>query len=95
MGQFGKDIASSVSHHAVHLWIAALESNISALLLPCCFSADGVESVGLEDPAAFLDDVEAVGVEVFEGVALAGGPADFYVDGFSLVEAEVEAEVVL
>ena len=63
-------------------------------LLPC-FSADGAEGVGLEDLAAFLDDVEAVGIEVLEGVDLAGGPADFDVGGLCLVEAEVDAEVVL
>src|SRR5271154_6650844 len=65
------------------------------ILLPCCFFAGAAEWVRLQDLAAFLDDVEAVGIEVLEGVDLAGGPADFDVSGFGLVEAEVDAEVVL
>ena len=65
------------------------------LLLPC-FSAGGAEGVGLEDLAALLDDVEVVCVEVFEGVHLAGWPADLdQVDFFRLVEAEMDAQVVL
>ena len=54
-----------------------------------------VISMVLRKFAAFLDDVEAVGGECGEFVDGAGGPADFDVGGGGLVEAEVDAEVVL
>ena len=45
------------------------------------------EVVGFEDFAAFFDDVEAVDVEVFECVDLAGGPANLeLVDFFGFAE---------
>ena len=46
--------------------------------------------------AAFFDDVEAIDGEIGEAVDLAGGPAHFDpIDDGSLVEAEVQAEIVL
>ena len=50
----------------------------------------------MEDFAALLNDVELVDVEVLEDVDLAAEPMDFYaVDFLGLVEAEVDAEIVL
>src|ERR1700756_5491623 len=49
---------------------------------------------GLEDLAAFFDDVEVVGREVMQSVLSAGRPGDLdRIGPYGLVETEVHAEV--
>ena len=62
-------------------------------MLDVCWSRSHGD--GLEDLAAFLNDVEMIRSEIGQLVGSAGGPANFDVGFCGVVEAEVDAEVVL
>src|SRR5437660_12263671 len=55
-----------------------------------------IELLGADDAFALFDEDDLIGLDVFQRVDEAAGPADFEkLDGFGFGDAEVEAQIVL
>src|ERR1700677_1393067 len=68
---------------------------VCSALLRLCFGGFRTHHDGLEDFAAFLDHIEMVRSEGGTFIGCTGGPANLDVGFSGVVQAEVDAEVVL